>query len=50
MLLEGEEILLWWGLDCESEVDERPSHERAEKLGDCLVNSGFSSTMDLSSL
>ena len=50
MLLEVEESHPWWGLDCESEVDERPSHERAEKLEGCLVDSEFSSTMDLLSL
>ena len=36
MLLEVGGSLLEWGLDSESEVDERPSRERAERLEGCL--------------
>lgn len=46
MWLEVVEILLEWGLDSESEVDERPSREQAERLEGCLSDSEFFSKMD----
>lgn len=47
MLLEAAESLLEWDLESGSEVDEKPSHERAERLEGYLSDSGFSLKMDL---